>query len=198
MEVEYGERVEQVKDSTNSPAFLEAQEQARSARAAVEKLEAELRVKEQQQRGVIKALREEMKRHREEMKNRANQYGEEFTQMKIEANKEKMAIVQSHKVQGVALYEQMEELNAKLRKEREIAKKSQMVVDEVRRQMEAKEKELKEKASEMATEVTHMKLQAHREKMELVTQVHDLQGEVDALRNALAVHGINPPSLDQD
>lgn len=60
-----------------------------------------------------------------------------------------------------------------------------------------KEKALKEQASNMATEVTHLKLQAHREKMELVNQVQDLQGEVSVLLDTLAEHGISPPTFEE-
>lgn len=70
------------------------------------------------------------------MKARANQYGEEFTQMKIEANKEKMAIIDKHKADGSVLYNQISELKGKLEDQKKMAAKSQMVVEDVKRRMQ--------------------------------------------------------------
>ena len=59
-----------------------------------------------------------------------------------------------------------------------------------------KEQELREKASDLATELTHMKIAAHRDKMQAIAEYkqreEDLQHEVERLRLTLSHYGINP------
>ena len=73
---------------------------------------------------------------REQMRQQADQYGNEFQQIKSEAYKEKLAIMEQHRTQEMALQQQIDALRASLAHQNDIANASRDAVTDMQRRIE--------------------------------------------------------------
>jgi len=174
-------------DREEHDQLIDAQEHARKAQASVARLQMELRLKEEQQKKTLGGLQEMMKRQEGQLE-LAKAHGEGF---KAEAEKEKKALFERYSQREQELTREIETLRVKLGAESTVAASAHMAVGKMRAEMKyvdsyllcchraclmvrafiscrTREQELLEQVWEVGGDATRARLNAHREKMELI------------------------------